>query len=97
MVFGELPLHDAVLTDIHVNWGASRCTFLVNPVGLGGRALVFEGLTYLEAPKQEPWGPSRSINALQETKPGEFEIEFQSGDVLRVRAKNWTFTAGETA
>jgi hypothetical protein len=96
MTFRAIPIHDAVLAEIHISWEADRCDLRVHPVGLPAHWLVFEGFTNLEFPKKNPWGPSCSINTLREPQPGEFEIELQSGDVLRVRAGHWAYRA-ETA
>jgi hypothetical protein len=91
MAFADLPLHDAILAAIHISWEADRCDLRVQPVGAPSHVLVFEGFTALEFPKQQPWGPSSSINAVREPQPGCFEIELQSGDVLRVQAPHWSY------
>jgi hypothetical protein len=91
MKFEALPVHDAVLAAIYISWEAGRCDLRIHPVGTTSHLLVFEGFTALEFPKQEPWGPSSSINAVREPKQGQFEIELQSGDVLRVLAKCWSY------
>lgn len=92
MTFGDLPLHDAVLSAIHISWEADRCDLRVQPVGTRSHVLVFEGFTALEFPKQAPWGPSSSINVVRESQRGCFEIELQSGDVLRVQAPHWSYS-----
>lgn len=91
MPFNELPLHDAALAAIHISWEASRCDFRIYPVGDDAHWLVFEGFTKLDFPKNEAWGPSDSINTLRELEPGLFEIELQSGDLLRISALQWKY------
>jgi len=91
MKFEALPVHDAVLSAIYISWEADRCDLRMHPVGTTAHLLVFEGFSALEFPKQEPWGPSSSINTLREPEQGKFEIELQSGDVLRVRALRWSY------
>lgn len=91
MNFEALQVHDAVLSAIYISWEADHCDLRVLPVGTTAHLLVFEGFTALEFPKQEPWGPSSSINSLREPEQGQFEIELQSGDVLRVRARSWSY------
>ncbi|MES2510237.1 MAG: hypothetical protein V4625_09920 [Pseudomonadota bacterium] len=91
MTFGDLPLHDAVLSAIHISWQAARCDLIVQPVGTTEHVLAFEGFTVLEFPKEEPWGPSSSINVVREPQRGCFEIELQSGDVLKVQAQQWSY------
>lgn len=93
MSFGSLPLHDAVLAAAHISWEAARCDFRVYPVGGIVHWLVFEGFTMLEFPRNEPWGPSNSINAVRQLEPTLFEIELQSGDLLQIKASNWNYRA----
>ena len=93
MTFGDLPLHDALLSAIHISWEADRCDLKVHPVGATSHVLVFEGFTALDFPKQEPWGPSSSINVVREPQQGCYEIEMQSGDILRVQAPHWCYRA----
>lgn len=93
MSFDSLPLHDATLAAAHISWEAARCDLRLHPTNLSEHWLIFEGFSSLEFPKNEPWGPSASINRVDEPKPGIFEIELQSGDVLRIVAKHWTFRA----
>lgn len=94
MNFTTLPLHDAVLDSIQVSWKAGLCVIQIHPVGLPAHRLVFEGFEHLELPKMMPWGYSCSINTLCEPLPGQFEIELQSGDVLRLKARHWDFRVG---
>ncbi|AMC33877.1 hypothetical protein [Janthinobacterium sp. B9-8] len=89
----SLPLHDAVLSGINICWEADRCDFRVSPVGGEAHLLVFESFTNLALPNKKHWGRSCSINTVQESKPGIFEVELQSGDVLRVEARHWSYRA----
>lgn len=91
MTFAELPLHDATLDGIYFAWAEGRCTLELATVELGERVLVFSGVTEVQIPKEQPWGPSVSINAVREPSPNRFEIELQSGDVLQVQAGGWAF------
>jgi len=63
----------------------------VATVNLGEQALVFSGVTELHIPREQLWGASVAINAVRETGPERFEVELQSGDVLRVHAASWNF------
>ncbi len=92
-MFNALPLHDATLHAVHFAWADGRCTMQVATVDLGEQALVFSGVTELHIPREQPWGPSVSINAVRESGPDRFEVELQSGDVLRVHAAGWKFGA----
>lgn len=72
--FDTLPLHDATLHGVHFEWAVGRCTLHVTTTHLGQRSLVFSGVTELHIPKDQPWGPSASINAVCERMTGSFEI-----------------------
>ena len=91
MSFENLPLHDAVMAEAHISWEASRCDFRIYPVGEKAHSLVFEGFTKLEFPKNEPWGPSNSINSATQPEATEFVIELQSGDLLCITAAKWSY------
>ena len=90
MKFSALPLHDATLSAIYVSWGAARCDIRLRPVGMPPHLLVFEGFKNIELPRREDWGPSSSVNSVSE-HDGQFEIEMQSGDTIRVEARLWAF------
>ncbi len=91
MSFNTLPIHDATLSDIHVSWKIGRCELHLLPVGLAPHLLVFEGFTSIEIPRRESWGPSSSVNQVVEVGGGQFEIELQSGDMIRIHAAHWSF------
>jgi hypothetical protein len=88
----SLPLHDAILREVCFAWEAGCCTLNVVTVD-SEQQLVFTGVTELNVPKEQPWGPSVSINSARESGPNKFEVELQSGDVLRLQASGWTFAA----
>lgn len=85
----SLPLHDATLREVRFAWAEARCTLRLLTNGHGAQALVFSGVTELHLPRQQPWGPSVSINAARECGANKFEVELQSGDVLRLQAASW--------
>ena len=90
--FSALRLHDFALEAVHVEWPRAVCTLRV--LGASEAAdLVFGGFTELVAPRVQPWGPSSLINCVLEEGPGRFQVELQSGDVLRINAATWTYTA----
>ncbi|MNM72052.1 hypothetical protein D3C81_837380 [compost metagenome] len=89
--FRSLSIHDATLSAIYVSWEAARRDIRLLPVGLPPHLLVFEGFTHIELPRRESWGPSSSINNSTELQAGQFEIELQSGDTLRIEATHWAF------
>lgn len=92
VMIDSLPLHDAILREVCFAWEAGCCTLNVMTVD-GERQLVFTGVSELNVDKQQPWGPSASINAARKCGLNRFEIELQSGDVMRLQASGWTFAA----
>lgn len=94
-MFDTLPLHDATVQQIRFCWQEAVCTLQLSTTEDGERFLVFSGVTDLHIPKEQPWGPSVSINAGRQVGLNRFEIELQSGDVLRVQAKEWKFFEDE--
>jgi hypothetical protein len=86
-MFKELPLHDATLHTICIDWRTGVC-MLALETGSGPRDLIFEGFVSIAIPRAHPWGPSVSIMGVSE-RDGGYEIEMQSGDVLRIGAASW--------
>jgi hypothetical protein len=92
--FEALPLHDAVLRLVEINWEKKRCVLHVSTLNpTSGTAapytLVFEGVTLLSIPHNEPWGPSSCINSASSVVDG-FKIEMQSGDIIEVKATRFS-------
>jgi hypothetical protein len=93
MHFTSLPLHDALLAFVDISWEAARCELRLHPISMPTHRLRFEGFTHLEFPRRESWGPSSSVNTLAQPQEGLFEIELQSGDIIRIEAPHWHFSA----
>lgn len=91
MQFESLPLHDALLADVYVSWDAALCDLRFCPVGLPDHLLLFEGFTHVELPRIERWGRSCSVDAVPQPLEGVFEVSLQSGDVIRIAARQWRF------
>jgi hypothetical protein len=89
-----MPLHDATLADLRLDWQQGECVVRVSPVGSEDAALIFSGVREVHAPRMHPWGPSVSIMQFRETGEGIFEIEMQSGDVLKIVAASWRLEEG---
>jgi len=90
----ELPLHDASLLAVHVVWADGRCVLQLETGDRGEVALVFSGVTEANLPRNQPWGPSTLINAMRKLGHDAFEVELQSGDVLRMHAAAWELVPG---
>jgi hypothetical protein len=98
--FSILPLHDAVVNSIVFLPAESSATvkglFFCTPGedAIQGH-LFFSGATHIEISHQAPWGPSSSINTGREGPNNQFIIEMQSGDVIKVVARDWTFSLSD--
>ena len=86
-------LHDATLLSLAIDWHKRElcCTFSVFPEATV--RLIARSLTLLKAPRNEPWGPSVSVNEVRTVKLDAMtllSIEMQSGDVIEVCAQDVT-------
>jgi hypothetical protein len=91
----SLPLHDAVLESIDISWEKAECTlrlsvFLKRDKRAEPCRLQFFGVTRLLMPKNQPWGPSVSVNGAK-LENGTVQIEMQSGDTIEVVATGIEF------
>lgn len=86
--FSTVPLHDATLVSVHLEWKEARCTLEVVTHD-GPCKLVFVDVSSVSIPKTQPWGPSSSINCQRVTDDDSFEIEIQSGDMISIRAAGY--------
>ena|ERR1700693_3236016 len=95
--FSTLRLHDAVLKELRVDWAARTCLAEMDAFvdGLEKPAqplrIVWHKVEEVVVPHRDPWGNSVHINSARE-EDGQFMIEMQSGDVIRIVAKNVEFS-----
>jgi hypothetical protein len=89
--------HDAELGTIAVDWKAATVSLEFSTTAGTKCCIVFHGFTRIELPRLQPWGPSVHINGIECTSLGDYAVEFQSGDSLRVVAERWSFTVGTAA
>ena len=95
--FSALPLHDAVLEDLCVDWVSRTCTAevsafvdgLTHPIQT--RKIIWTKIQEVLIPLRAPWGHSNQINFARE-EGGVYLIEMQSGDVIRIVAESVEFT-----
>lgn len=88
----DLNLHDAVVESIAFGPSSHELRFVVSAVGEEEMTvLAFSNITSLSAQTGQPWGRSQSVNELRCQKPGEFQVELQSGDVWSVHAERWRY------
>jgi hypothetical protein len=82
----DIDLHDATLVAIRVNWGDGICVAELQLGTSGNCALTFSALSHLTLPRKQSWGRSVSINSFSVLGNGHYEIEMQSGDIIRIGA-----------
>lgn len=91
----DLPLHDAILESIVLSRSSRELEIFLAAFMEPGQlaeqcSLQFRGVSNLEAPQKSPWGESNSINSAREVSGG-FELEMQSGDILKIEATEFRF------
>jgi hypothetical protein len=83
-------LHDASLVAISLDWGSGEASVRLRLSSEQARAAEIRvtATTSLRCPRQQPWGPSVSINEARVAPlPGgrvRLELELQSGDVIEI-------------
>jgi hypothetical protein len=93
--FESLPLHDATLVRLTCEWGEGVCTAMLrlweeNTKESPPYLLRWEGVTDVAMPRLQPWGPSVSVNTV--TLEGKvYQLEMQSGDLIKVTAERFAF------
>lgn len=88
----DLGLHDATLVAVHLVWADGKCVMTVGHSQLSDCILTFTGVTNLTLPRTQPWGRSQSINSASERDKGQYEIEMQSGDLIKIDADDVALT-----
>jgi hypothetical protein len=78
-------LHDATLLSLAFDWKKSECTVSIK---LHARlaTLTWRAVTRVSITKEQPWGPSVSVNSLEQVAEHSWVMEIQSGDHLRIDA-----------
>ncbi|HET8656195.1 MAG TPA: hypothetical protein VFL93_11815 [Longimicrobiaceae bacterium] len=102
--FARLPLHDALLDRIIIDWRAHTCVIEVRAFLARGEwaqtaELHFRGVSDVRVPHRAPWGESVSINSVG-AESDDYVLEVQSGDEIRIRADAVEFNrapSGSTA
>jgi hypothetical protein len=91
-----LSLHDATLKAVRFAWAEGRCVLELSSFEAPECELIFTDVSELHVPRHYPWGPSVSVNAVRRIRDSTFEVELQSGDVLRIEASAWSFHSNAT-
>ena len=82
----DVDLHDATLIALRVRWEDGTCFADVQHGTLGSCVLTFSAGSHLALPRTQSWGRSVSINSFAMPSNGQYEIEMQSGDLIRIEA-----------
>jgi hypothetical protein len=74
-------------------WSAlASAKYTVGHSQLSDCTLTFTGVSNLTLPRTQPWGRSQSINSASEPNQGQYEIEMQSGDLIKIDASAVSLT-----
>ncbi len=87
-------LHDATLDSLNLDWETGEVVMHVRLVGGIAAELLFHSIKSVLVPRHQPWGRSASINAAKTVAEGMYELEMQSGDLLRLEAQGWSLKIG---
>ena len=86
-------LHDSILKSIEYTWEHQEVIFSGESYSEQGKefSLEFRGVSLIEIPHENQWGPSASINEFTSTNDI-YLIEMQSGDLIKVKALEMSYT-----
>lgn len=91
-------LHDATLIAVTTDWasGVTHVRVRLSDDAARGARIKITELVLLRCPREQPWGPSVSINevrllSLQDGRK-RLEIEIQSGDVIEIEGSTVVLT-----
>jgi hypothetical protein len=91
-------MHDWTLLSILYDWGAARVTLALRRPDGAVAEIVAEGVSRLNVPRLNKWGPSVSVYKILGPANGEGQggdhaqqiaVEMQSGDVITVVAASF--------
>ena len=85
-------LHDATLLSVALDWEKAEVKVLVLLLGGIPATLAFHKVTAAVLHRDQPWGPSNSINEAKEHSAGKYVVEMQSGDALNFSAASWSLS-----
>ena len=81
-------MHDWTLLGVTYDWAAAQVTINFQAVD-GPKALVATSVTDFHVPQLRDWGPSASVNGVEQVagaRSAALRIEMQSGDVIAIEA-----------
>lgn len=94
--FSSLPLHDAILRELRLDWVQRVCVAAVDAFVEPGQSAVarqifWHGVIEASIPHRAPWGESQHVNATRFEADSSFVLEMQSGDEIRIVAARFEF------
>jgi hypothetical protein len=93
MEFSQLPLQNAILRGVSLDWQRGIGRFVLSPVGEGFLyELWFNDVTEMTLPRRQSAGAAAAVHYAREPEHGRFELAMLSGEVLEVRAASWRYT-----
>jgi hypothetical protein len=87
-------MHDAILESIEIEWESGTTSLRLGLVGSPPPklVLVFSDVREIHVPREQPWGPSVSVNTVEHTEDDgdsncvTMRLKMQSGDEIKIRA-----------
>jgi len=94
--FSSLPLHDAILHELRLDWSRRVCVVDVSAFVQAGqpaiaRQIIWRGVSEVSIPHRSPWGESKFVNSARFDASGIYILEMQSGDEIRIFAERFEF------
>jgi hypothetical protein len=94
--FSSLPLHDAILHELRLNWQQGICiatisAFMQPEQHAINKQIIWYKVTETSLSHHSPWGESQYINAAHFKPPNIFILEMQSGDKIQISAERFEF------
>ncbi len=88
-------MHDWTMNEIKFDWRLGHVAIELEDSTFTTRTLIAEGVTDIQIPRANEWGPSVSVNEVSaiELLPSglkKLRIEMQSGDVIQIVAERFT-------
>jgi hypothetical protein len=91
----SVDLHDATLIAMRLKWEDGTCIAEISHGTLGRCVLTFSAVSHLTLPRKQDWGRSVSINSFSVPNSGQYEIEMQSGDLIKIEAAGVMFATDD--
>jgi hypothetical protein len=89
----SLPLHDATLESASLDCKSGELRLVLDTTADETMAvLAFSQTTRFNATREQPWGPSVSVNEARTLPSGAIEVELQSGDIWSIHAASWSIS-----